>query len=728
MSHRPSRVPAFLAELKRRKVFRVAAVYGVVAFVVLQVGDLVFPALLIPEWGYRLLAAFLFLGFPVALVLAWAFETTPGGLARTDPADTGEIAAIVAQPRSRRWPSGIFALVGILCLVAAAVLVFRRGSEGGRTSEGVRSSDENAAADAGNVPGGAGVDRGTPGDVRAVPPRSVAVIPFDNMSGDDTSAVFTAGVHDDILTQLSKIAGLQVTSRTSVKEYEGTAKSIPDIGQELGVANVLEGGVRRAGNRVRINVQLIDAATDEHLWAETFDRELTAENVFAIQGEIAAAVARALEAELTPEQAGRVREAGTRDLAALEAYYRGLSLAEWGLDQERTRRAIVEFERAVTLDPGFAAAWGLLLRSQTWLLRSGASADTVPARTSLDRLLTYAPDAPETHLAACYYQYYARGDYQQALAEFEAAERAAPGSAEAVEALSYIHRRLGHWQQSIDYGLRAMELDPRNHLLPAQMGYTFAAKHDYETAERYFTQGLLMRPDQRDLTLFHLTSLTWGLADTAAARAHLLDTESVLGPERSAVTRADLALIGRDFGSGIAILEPLGAEEVTSVLEFPSASNFGGDNRTLRLAKLYRLAGDTVRGRMYADSLERQAREAIRARRARGVTGRLFGAEAIAHSMLGMALALQGKEAEAVAEGTLAVQQFNHDMDAMDGTATEAYLAEILTLVGDHERAIAELDALLSRPSELWSGRLRLDPIFDPLRDDPRFARLAARE
>ena len=288
----------FFAELKRRKVFRVAAVYGAVAFVVLQVADILVPALHLPETFTTGVALLSMLGFPIALVLAWAFESTPAGIQRTDVARTGEIEAILAQPPASRWPSGLLALAGLVALVVGGWLALSSRSGG----------DDRAAADAVTIEAEAGEGAGTAVSGAAPARTAVAVLPFQSLTEDEESREFALGIHDDLLTQLTRIDDLRVTSRTSVMTYADSDKPAGAIARELGVGSLVEGGVRSSGGRVRVNVQLIDAATDEHLWAETYDREMTAENVFAIQGEIARAVTEALEAELSPQEAAALAE------------------------------------------------------------------------------------------------------------------------------------------------------------------------------------------------------------------------------------------------------------------------------------------------------------------------------------------------------------------------------------------------------------------------------------
>ncbi|MCK5446496.1 MAG: hypothetical protein KAJ43_00070, partial [Gemmatimonadetes bacterium] len=417
MTQKPLGYQRLFADLKRRAVFKVAAVYGAVSFAVLEVADLVFPALDLPEWTITFIVALAALGFPFALVLAWAFEKTPEGMRRTAPATAGELAAIVAQPAGRRWPAGILALAGVLLLYGGGWWVI------GRSGGAVKAADDLQVARSAAVTAVAAPE---PADR-----RTLAVLPFESMSQDEESVLFTSGIHDDILTQLSKIRALGVTSRTTVMEYAETDMSLPEIAAELKVANILEGAVRRAGDRVRINVQLIGAETDEHLWAETYDRELTAENVFAIQSEIAVSVARAMEAELTHAEAEGLRDVPTRSLAALDAYHRGRVLFAARTDAE-DRASVTQFERAVKLDPEFAMAWVGLLRAQTWLIRTGTESDTLPARESLDRALDLAPNSAEARLAAGYYHYYGLGDYELALEEFDAADSLVPDQIESV--------------------------------------------------------------------------------------------------------------------------------------------------------------------------------------------------------------------------------------------------------------------------------------------------------
>jgi TolB-like protein/Tfp pilus assembly protein PilF len=377
------------------------------------------------------------------------------------------------------------------------------------------------------------------------------------MSQDEESVLFTSGIHDDILTQLSKIRALRVTSRTTVMEYEETDRSVPEIAAELGVANILEGAVRRAGNRVRINVQLIGAEADEHLWAESYERELTAENVFAIQSEIAVSVARAMEAELTSEEVEGLRDVPTQSMAALDAYHRGRVLFAARTEAE-DRASVGHFERAIELDPEFAMAWVGLLRARTWLIRTGAESDTLPARESLDRALELAPNSAEARLAAGYYHYYGLGDYERALEEFVAADSLLPDQMESVEALSYIHRRLGHWNETFELSQMALELEPQDAAIHWNHAATLWVLGEYAQADRFLEQSLRIHPEAMLVNGWRFKALLWMKGDSAAARSFATTADAFVDPEMRSLWQAELGLVGREYEAAVRAMKSAG--------------------------------------------------------------------------------------------------------------------------------------------------------------------------
>ncbi|MBK5098701.1 MAG: hypothetical protein JJE01_13020, partial [Gemmatimonadetes bacterium] len=443
----------FLAELKRRRVFRVMAVYGAVGFVLLQVVELLVPALLLPEWTYRFVALLLLVGFPVAIVLAWAFESTPDGVKRTDEVSEDELAAIATAPPGKRWPAGIAALVATGLFVGAVWMGLKSSGDGVSESE---------ADEAVPVSTAASTDPGSVAPDSEASRQYVAVLPFADLAGTDDSKAFALGLHDDLMTQLTQVPDLKVTSRTSVMAYEGQNRPVSEIARELGVGSVVEGGVRTSGGRVRLNVQLIDPAIDEHLWAQTFDRELTAENVFEIQGEIALAVASALEVELSAETGEALGAVLTDNIEAWNAYHEGRLLEDVSGNRERDLAAVAAYERAVELDPGFVAAWARLVRAQSWLVRRGLEADTLPARRSLEKLQELDRGGADALYAEGVYRYYAHGDYPVALEALREARTLRPGDPEIMQHEGWVLRRMGYWPEAMELLDRAIQLDPRN--------------------------------------------------------------------------------------------------------------------------------------------------------------------------------------------------------------------------------------------------------------------------
>ncbi|MEE9161864.1 MAG: hypothetical protein V3U35_02740, partial [Candidatus Neomarinimicrobiota bacterium] len=319
-----SSLSSFLAELKRRRVFRVAALYGGVAFVLFQIIDSIFEPLHIPEWIGSLIIILLLVGFPLAVGLAWVFDITPEGIVRTDPVSSGSGREGRVPPGDSKPLTSNRALA-VIAILAVAFGVWSWLRE--------------------------------PGD--AARDKSVAVIPFVNFSDSKDDEYFSDGITDDILTHLSKIGELKVIARTSVMQYKNTDRRVRDIARELGVASILEGSVRRSGNTVRITSQLIDADTEEHLWAETYDRELT--DIFAIQTDVARRIAKALKATLTPDEQERIEKKPTENLEAYEWYLRGNDYLRRGSfavasDQANLDKAVSAYQRAIALDPNFAAA------------------------------------------------------------------------------------------------------------------------------------------------------------------------------------------------------------------------------------------------------------------------------------------------------------------------------------------------------------------------------------
>src|SRR3954452_19034731 len=415
----------FFTELKRRKVYRVAAAYAVLAWLLIQIATQVFPFFEIPTWAVRLIVVALVLGFPVALLLSWAFDLTPGGVVRTEDIE----ATIVPAPVVRPEP----------------------------------------------------------------PEKSIAVLPFENFSDDQQNTYFADGIQDDILSSLAKLADLKVISRTSVRQYRTGTRNLREIGEALGVAYVMEGTVRRESNRVRINVQLIDARTDLHVWNDTFDREIT--DLFALQTELARRIAFALRANLSPQEKERLQTHPTSDLNAYDLFLRARDLFRWsgsGDPRENGERALRLLDDAIARDPHFALAHCLASRFHGelyWYGYDRSRSRLTQAKIAADTALRLQPDSSDVRLALAYYYYYGYRDYELARTELAIAQQAAPNDSEVWDAAAAIDRRQGRWEDALANFEKARELDPRNTSVLWNVAETYACLGRNEEAARGFTDG-----------------------------------------------------------------------------------------------------------------------------------------------------------------------------------------------------------------------------------------------
>lgn len=452
-------------ELKRRNVIRVGIAYGVVAWVLLQVADLVLEATEAPSWVLQALMLVIGLGFIAATVVAWAYELTPEGVKKESAVDRSQ--SIVGHT-GRKLDRIIIAFL----VVAVAILLYRQS--GTQPVETPASSEpivqQTAAAD----------EAAEPSD------KSIAVLPFTTRSTSEDDKYFSDGMHDDLLTQLAKIGSLKVISRTSMMEYRETTKNLKQIGQELGVANILEGAVQRVGKQVRINVQLIDADTDEHLWAETYDREMSLDNLLSIQSEMSRSIAQAMEATLSPQEVALIDRRLTENLEALEAYRRAKSFSVQ-FNSGDLDRAELGLKQALELDPDFAAAWALLAYvnlSKYWGVEA-LDNYRVQAREAIDRGRKIDPDLPELDIAEGYYYYWGFLDYPAALEVLEPVLEIYPNDVELIKVLSYVNRRYGRFDLSLDFMFRALALAPRDQRLLFSLGETYAALRQFDKARVY---------------------------------------------------------------------------------------------------------------------------------------------------------------------------------------------------------------------------------------------------
>ncbi len=466
---------SILTELRRRNVFKVAAVYVIAGWLILQVVDVLFPALKLPEWTITFVAALLIIGLPIALIFAWAFEITPEGVKREKHVDRSQS---ITQTTGRKLD---FIIIGLMAVAIAYFSYDKFVLQRDATGEPVAEV--------------AGYE------------KSVAVIPFASLGSEEESEFFAAGIHDDLLTQLAKIADLRVISRTSVLEYANTTKNMREISQELGVKHILEGGVQKAGKRVRINVQLINAETDTHLWAETFDRELTTENIFEIQSEIARSITGALQVTLLPEAAEAIAKPPTDNVEAYRDYLAGMKIL-FDLDVDNAEETARElFQSAVEKDPQFALAWVRLAdawQSIFWQDPEQPNAIDKSVET-LRRATEIDPDLPEIHLVRGFQQYHGYLNYEEALRELELAERGLPGNVEVFLWRGYIYRRMDQMPEMLAAFENALRLDPRNPDSISQYGDGLMRVRRYEESRALFENAITAFPDT--------FAFRWGSAD-----------------------------------------------------------------------------------------------------------------------------------------------------------------------------------------------------------------------
>jgi TolB-like protein/Flp pilus assembly protein TadD len=655
----------FFEEVRRRKVYRVAAAYIIAAGFIIQIGSAVFPAWELPNWAFRLVVVFLLIGFPITLILAWAYDVTPQGIRVTLPP--------TAPGTHRRRNLIMLIVTGVVVSAAAGFFLLPRIS--------ARKID-----------------------------KSIAVLPFQNLSDEKENAYFADGMQDDILTNLSKIGDLKVISRMSVMSYRGTGtRNAREIGKGLGVSTLLEGSVRRIGNRVRVNVQLINAENDEHIWAEDYDRDLT--DVFAIQTDLAQKITSALQAKLSPSEKTRIDRRPTENP---DAYLLFIQAHDYATRPEMFRDTSLKaeqlFEQATKLDPNFAAAFAGLSMVESWAYHTF---DPTPprrekARAAANEALRLQPDLPEAHLALGFSYYYGDRDYERALAEFDVAKRGLPNEAQAYMAIGAIQRRQGKWAESTANLEKAAALDPKNGSLLLNLAFSYMATRNYDAADKILDRGIEAAPQS-----FFERALKGWLAiirkgDFAVAEKALASVPPGIDPDGLVtLIRAWLLTLQRKFPEALQLVHQFPGKTLTGRSSAPCPTLF-------LEGELYWYQGDKVKAQAAFDIARIVAEQLVQE----------SPDDAARHGQLGMVLAGLGRKEEAIKEGKRAVELLPEAQDALDGPEVAVVLAQIYAWTGEHDRAFELLDHLLQVPSSLTVPILKLDPVWDALRNDPRFQAL----
>src|SRR5213083_1613069 len=666
----------FFAELKRRNVYKVAIAYVVAGWALAQGIAQVFPVFDVPNWIVRLIVGLIVIGFPITLIFAWAFEITPEGVKRTAEAD--------AKPRSGRPINRTWIYIVVVGVAISLALFFL-----GRYTAGTRATSSG--------------DR-----------KSIAVLPFASLSGDKNDAYFADGVQDQILTNLAKVSDLKVISHTSVRQYKtGAERNLREIGQQLGVAYIVEGSVQRSRDRLRINAQLIDARTDTHVWAETYDR--TAADLFAIQSELAQSIVGQLKAKLSAEQKAEIEERPTQDLVAFELYLQAKQIVDSYLIAEDVRAALLKalelLNQAIKRDENFVSAYSYVARANDLLyfFDLDPTQDRILlAETAVNAALRLRPNSAEAHFAKADFLFRCHRDYDGALAELAIARPGLPNSTPFFILSGYINRRRNNWSQAERDFSTAVALDPRNPNAYNLLADTYNLQRRHLLAAQVYER-VLAAGERTPIVFYRRDSAVFnGTGNSTALREVLAkNPEMDVGAGQTPV-RVLLALMDGNFA------------EAERILAASPRSDFQDID--------------------YSFYYPKEWFEAMIAR-AKGDAARATAAFSAARTILEQRLAIKPEDARTLAVlaqvdaglgyKELAIQEAQHAVDLMpvskdiyDGALVLEGLAQVYTWSGERDRAIELVQKLVSMPSYINYGRLKLHPLWSPLRGDPRFEKI----
>ncbi|MFL6530378.1 MAG: tetratricopeptide repeat protein [Chthoniobacterales bacterium] len=653
----------FFEEVQRRKVYRVAVAYVIAAGGLIQLASAAFPAWELPNWALRLVITLLLIGFPIALIFAWIFDITPEGIQRTS-----RVEAVRSSHRRRN--------IAILCIIGVAI-------------SGVAGFFVLPRAAAKKVD------------------KSIAVLPFENLSDDKENAYFADGIQDDILTNLSKIGDLKVVSRTSVMGYRGKPSSVRDIGKALGVSAILEGTVRKAGNRVRVNVQLINSDNDEHMWAQEYDRDLV--DVFEIQTDLAQKIANELQAKLSPSEKAQLTRKPTENGEAYLAFVQAHDGASHIGSLDKLRQSEQLYERAIQLDPNFATAYAGYSRLESWVFNTfdHSNPRREKARTLALRALQLQPDLPEGHLALGFSYYYGDSNFDAALQEFEIAQRGLPNAAEVYLALAAIQRRFGRFAESTANFEKCVSLNPKDSWTLQNLAYNYQMLHDWDLALATIDRALALTPDSPAVlglkAKFAIArNGDFSVAEDAVARVKQApetdDKAFYLCTEEGA-----LRLFQRRYADALKSAEQVNDATLQKTDVLPQKyvtiglAHLGlGDQAAAREA--FTKVKDLVSARLASMPESPDARIA-----------------------LALALAYLGDHDGALRETQRALEILPVTKDAFKGPDVLEAAAQIYVVLNERDRAFAALEELAKKPNGSSPYLIRLNPAYDTIRDDPRF-------
>jgi eukaryotic-like serine/threonine-protein kinase len=547
---------------------------------------------------------------------------------------------------------------------------------------------------------------------RAAVARSIAVLPFDNLSEEKENAYFADGIQGDILTNLSKIGDLKVIARASVMGYRGNTINVREIGKALGVSTILEGNVRRASNRVRVNVELINTENGQAIWAENYDRDLT--DIFAIQTDLAKKITGELQAKLSPAEKARIDRKPTENSEAYLAFVHARNLQSAYEDFGKLKESEQLYERAIQLDPKYAVAISRYSQLQSWIVHTfeGTAQRRERARIFAERALQLEPDLPEAHLALGFSHYYGDNNYGEALGEFEAARRGLPNEAEVYLAVGAIQRRQGKWTESTANHEKAIDLDPNDTWTLQNLAFNYQMLRNFGAANKIIDRALQVDP--KGLGLWEVKARLavdergdLSVAEKALAAINSLAVNSDEQKNEIAIARANILVLLRKYRELLQEAESLPENPPQNV---PPA--FGGKYYVTGFAK-----------RALHDSAGAQA-AFLKAKDVASAQLEQSPDDARIHAQLAKALACLGEKDAALSEAQRARELLPENKDAFGGPEITAAAAQVDTILGHNADAIEILGKLLSRPSWITVEGLKVDPVWDPLRNDPRFQEL----
>ncbi len=657
----------FFGELKRRNVYKVAVSYAVIAWLLLQAGSILLPTFDAPSWVMKVLVVVIAGGFPIALLMAWAFELTPAGLQRTEDLSPNESIP--------HWSRRKFiAFIACLALVAGGLFAWQRW--------------ESYCVSAARLP-----------------LKSIAILPFESLSEDKANAYFAEGIHDEILTRLAAVADLRVISRTSTELYKSKPQNLAEVAHQLGVAHILEGSVQKVGDSVRINVQLIKAEENSHLWADTYDRKLT--DIFAVETEVAEKIAGSLAAQLTGGERQQMARVPTENPQAYDNYLRGLALIRRQASTD-VRKARALFQKAVELDPLYAQAWAQIsiAESQIYFGDEHNPACLERARRAAETAVRLQPQLSEARAALGAFYYLCLQDFDRALSELTEAHHLSPNDGDVILYIGLVQRRQGKLEEAIESLKQSAALDPRNSDIWSNLARSYRGRRDFAQARETFDRAFALSPDEMEFigekAESYMAQGNLDAADAAFRGRDLKGTTGALGEQ------INLLLYRRRFEEAVTTFARLSAKQTerSPLLEADDKSWLGS---------LQILAGHEAAGRQ----LLTEARVALQALAAAGDTSPRLAVS------LTLASADLGDRTEVEKQAAMLLRRKD---DLWMFPEWETDVAVAYARLGDAAKATPLLEHALavSYRRSLTPALLRLDPVWDPIRSDPHFQRLAA--